>query len=124
MALHQTFSPPTVPGISLESQIHTVDRLRQIRKADLHSGDLVFVKTLRSTYCIEFKASGRYEVSGGWFDQKGCSPMELGITGCTWGGTAIKIDIVAACGLRLEFANRLLTSPIQEVTVFRRRGSQ
>jgi hypothetical protein len=39
------------------------------------------------------------------------------IPGCTWGGSAIKVDIVAAFGLMLEFGNRLTTSPIQEVFV-------
>ena len=40
-------------------------------------------------------------------------------TGCTWGGTAIKRDLVAARGLRLEFGNRVVTSPIREVRVIR-----
>jgi hypothetical protein len=56
-----------------------------------------------------------YSVSGGWFDKKGLSPMTTGIAGCTWRGTAIKVDIVAACGLSLEFGNRLITSTIQKV---------
>jgi hypothetical protein len=115
----QTSLPQAVAGVSLESQIRSADYLCQVRKTDLHSGDWIFVRTLRSTYRIKVKASGRYEVSGGWFDQMGLSPMELNIAGCTWGGSAIKVDIVAACGLCLEFANRLITSPIQKIFLFR-----
>ena len=43
----------------------------------------------------------------------------MSIAGCTWGGTVIKCDIVAARGLRLEFGNRVVTSPIREVRVVR-----
>jgi len=114
MVPHQTL----LPGL-LDSQIRSVDYLHQVRKADLHPGDWVFVKTLRSLYRIKVKEHGRYEISGGWFDKKGMPPTELGIAGCTWGGSAIKIDIVAACGLRLEFSNRLITSPIQKIVLFR-----
>ena len=31
----------------------------------------------------------------------------------------IKLDIVASCGLHLEFGNRVVTSPIQKVSVIR-----
>jgi hypothetical protein len=47
------------------------------------------------------------------------SPITLSISGCTWGGTAIKRDLVAARGLRLEFGNRVVTSPIREVRLIR-----
>ena len=46
------------------------------------------------------------------------SPIKTTIKGCTWGGSIIKTDIVAACGLNLEFGNRLLTSAIQKIIVF------
>jgi len=45
------------------------------------------------------------------------SSAQLRISGCTWGGSAIKIDLIAACGLRIEFGNRLITSPIQKIFV-------
>jgi hypothetical protein len=41
------------------------------------------------------------------------------INGCTWGGTAIKRDIVAARGLRLEFGSTVLTTPIRNIQVIR-----
>ena len=117
----------TLPRFSnsglLEEQVRSAEHLPQVRKADLSPGDWVYVRTLRSTYCIEVKSTGQYKISGGWFDQKGLSPMQLGIAGCTWGGSAIKIDIVAACGLCLEFANRLTTSPIQKIILFRQQNT-
>ncbi len=114
------FQPePTAFGGSLALQTKAVRHLPQVRRDELHPGDWVFVKTLSSTYRIKAKGGGRYEVSGGWFDRKGLPPTELAIAGCTWGGSSIKIDIVAACGLRLEFANRLITSPIQKIIVCR-----
>ena len=63
-------------------------------------------------------------VSGGWFDHEGLSPFKTSINGCTWGGRAIKVDVVAACGLFLEFGNQLITSRIQKVDVVRYEGVQ
>ena len=47
--------------------------------------------------------------------------MTTNINGCTWGGSAIMIDIVAACGLHLEFGNRVVTSKIRQFSVVRSR---
>ncbi len=52
-------------------------------------------------------------------DKEGLSPLRTTINGCTWGGSAIKVDIVAACGLHLEFGNRVVTSRIKEFDVDR-----
>jgi hypothetical protein len=89
-----------------------------VRKTDLSPGDRVYIKTRNSLYEILVLGNGMYSVSGGWFDKKGLSPMTTRITGCTWGGSAVKVDIVAACGLCLEFDNRLITSTIQKVILF------
>ena len=97
---------------------HT-DQLVQVDKAGLRSGDWVLVTTLNSTYSIRVLSNEFYKISGGWFDHQGLSPFRTTITGCTWGGSAIKVDIVAACGLHLEFGNRVVTSRIQQVSVFR-----
>jgi hypothetical protein len=43
--------------------------------------------------------------------------LEAEGNGCTWGGSAIKQDIVAALGLRLEFGNSVRTARIREVRV-------
>jgi len=85
--------------------------LEQVRKSDLQSGDRVLVTTRNSRYRIEVLGDGMYRVSGGWFDRKNMSPLKLGINGCTWGGSAIKVDVVAACG------NRVLTSRIERLRV-------
>ena len=41
-----------------------------------------------------------------------------------WGGSAIKHDIVAACGLFLEFGNWVITTRIQKIRVIRREASE
>jgi hypothetical protein len=94
-------------------------RLNAVRKADLEMGDQVLVTTRNSIYSIHVLQENLYSVSGGWFDQKGLSPSKVAINGCTWGGRAIKWDIVAACGLHLEFGNQVVTSRILDVQVIR-----
>ena len=110
-------------GCNISALVEHAEQLKQVRKANLQSGDRVLVKTLNSVYSIRVIEKGKYVVTGGWFDRKGLSPMKTTINGCTWGGSVIKIDIVAACGLCLEFGNRLVTSPIQTV-VFMPRGGE
>jgi len=104
-------------GTSLSSLLGHSDRVRQVRKADLTVGDRVFVKTCNSVYRIEALGNGMYAVSGGWFDRKGSSPATTKIVGCSWGGSVIKVDVVAACGLRLEFGNCVVTSPVKKIFV-------
>jgi hypothetical protein len=105
-------------GCALSSLVEHSQHLRQILKAELHVGDRVLVITCNSIYSIRKAEGGFYYVSGGWFDRKGLSPLKTTIRGCTWGGSAIKLDIIAACGLRLEFGNRVITSPIRKAFVF------
>ena len=92
---------------------------RPARRMDLGRGDYVVVTTENSVYSIEVLEDATYCVRGGWFDRQKLSPVTTSIAGCTWGGSVIKNDIVAACGLHLEFGNRLLTSRIREVLVIR-----
>ena len=95
-------------------------RLSQpVQKSELRRGDRVVVATENSVYCISVLGDSTYSVWGGWFDRQGVSPVRLSISGCTWGGSVIKHDIVAACGLRLEFGNRVVTSRIRAVRVIR-----
>jgi len=109
-------------GHKLGKIIESTSHLRQVRKAELQFGDMVFIKTRNSLYSISVLESDYYLVSGGWFDRKGLSPTKAYISGCTWGGSIIKVDTLAACGLRLEFGNRVLTTPIQKVYVLRGNG--
>lgn len=109
-------------GQSLDKIVQRTDHLKQIYRADLEFGDTLRVTTLNSDYLIRVLDDGHYLVSGGWFDQNGLSPIRLRITGCTWGGSIIKMDIVAACGLCMEFSNRVITSPVHQVHLERSGG--
>ncbi len=108
-----------VYGHNLETIINQVDRMKQIPKASLNWGDTIFVTTHNSIYKIRKKENNLFEVSGGWFDRKGLSPYLVTVRGCSWGGSIIKVDIIAACGLCLEFGNRLITSPIRKIAVIK-----
>jgi hypothetical protein len=90
-----------------------------VRKADLGRGDCVLVTTEHSVYSIQLLEDATYCIRGGWFDRQKLSPVTGSVAGCTWGGTAINRDIIAACGLHLEFGNRVVTSRIREVLVIR-----
>ncbi|MDZ7264241.1 MAG: hypothetical protein ONB16_06620 [candidate division KSB1 bacterium] len=102
-------------GHSLNNILSLAAQLKEVRKADLKSGDLLFIKTQNSIYAITVLGQASYRVVGGWFDKHGLSPLTVHINGCTWGGSIIKVDIVAACGLCLEFSNGVVTSPIQKI---------
>ena len=106
-------------GQSLSTLVEISDTLKPVYKMNLRTGDCLYVKTCNSMYTIRVIGDGWFEISGGWFDRKGKSPMRVRINGCTWGGSAIKLDIVAACGLCMEFGNRVVTSRIREVHVIR-----
>ena len=108
------------PGVSLGNIVKNADKLQAVKKADLRPGDCVIVKTLNSAYTIRVEGGNKYLVSGGWFGKKGRTPATTTIAGCTCGGSAIKVDIIAACGLSLEFGNRLITSTIQKIFVLPR----
>jgi hypothetical protein len=105
---------------TLDARIEQADELKAVLKRELRSGDWVLVTTKNSTYSICVLGDDQYVVSGGWFDREGVSPQEISITGCTWGGSAIKEDIVAARGLFLEFGNHVITTRIQHVRVIPR----
>ena len=105
--------------MALTDLVREVERLQGVEKADLKCGDLVMVHTRNYSYAIFCLGDGRYRVSGGWFDRTGASPATTTINGCTWGGSAIKTDLVAGRGLFLEFGNHVVTTRIQQVQVIR-----
>jgi hypothetical protein len=107
-------------GGSLERMVQGAEFIPQVRKCDLHEGDLVYVKTYNSVYAITSVREGFFKISGGWFAKKGFRSALTKINGCTWGGSVIKTDIVAGCGLSLEFGNRVCTSAIQKIFLLRR----
>jgi len=113
---------PGVEGVagvaySLEALADHARSLEEVRKADLRCGDRVVVTTRNSRYTIWALGDGNYWVWGGWFDRRGVSPCRVTINGCTWGGSAIKHDVLVARGLFLEFGNRVLTTRVQNVRV-------
>ncbi len=106
-------------GHSLEKIVNGAVQLKQVLKQELQFGDLVLITTRNSDYSVSVLGDDRYIVSGGWFARKGRSPMKISIAGCTWGGSIIKVDTLAACGLRVEFGNRVITTTIRKVQVIR-----
>jgi hypothetical protein len=107
-------------GLTLAHFGEQSDHLRALRKTDIRAGDFVLVRTQNSRYVLRALGEGRFEASGGWFDRKGFSGLRTGVTGCSNGGSIIKIDIVVACGLCIEFANRLITTPVKSFAVLQR----
>lgn len=105
---------------TLERLAAEATRQPALRKAELRPGDMALVTTRNSIYAIRALGDGLYQVSGGWFDRQGASPATIGVNGCTWGGSAIREDIVAVPGLFLEFANHVRTTRIRKVEVLRR----
>jgi hypothetical protein len=104
---------------TLDAIVNRTEKLEAVYKGDLELGDQLLVTTKNSIYSIFMIQEGLYSVSGGWFDRRGLSPSNVEINGCTWGGRAIKLDILAACGLHLEFGNQVVTSRIIGYTVIR-----
>jgi len=107
-----------VKGVTLEALTRQSAALRVVRKSDVRCGDRIVIKTANSIYSIQMISNKHCLVSGGWFDKKGVSPAATHVAGCTWGGTAIKIDTLAACGLCIEFGNRVRTTSVKSIFVF------
>jgi hypothetical protein len=89
--------------------------VKGVARDDVQPGDHVVVYTDNSVYVLRRVDEHRFEVSGGWFDRQGPDPAILSVTGCTWGGSAVRRDLVAGCGMRIEFGNRVLTSTVRRV---------
>jgi hypothetical protein len=104
---------------TLSAIVDNADQLEAVYKSDLELGDRLVVTTRNSTYSIHFFEEGHYTVTGGWFDLHGLSPTNIAINGCTWGGRAIKEDLLAASGLHLEFENNVVTSRILQFQIIR-----
>ncbi len=119
MASSTASSRPPMAAPTLETITLEAGRVEQIRKSDLRWGDWIVVRTRNSVYTLRMLDDEHFSVSGGWFDQKELSPHPVTVNGCTWGGSAIKQDIVAAPGLCLEFGNSVMTSRIRQVQVLR-----
>ena len=90
-----------------------------VRKSDLHFGDRVIVRTRNSIYSLWAMGGDTFTVSGGWFDKNSDGPLTVAVNGCTYGGSLIRHDVVAAPGLFLEFGNSVSTTRIKDVRVIR-----
>ena len=86
-----------------------------VRRADMAWGESLIVTTKNSTYAINRAGADAWFVWGGWFARHGQVPIVVGINGCTWGGSVIYAEILAAPGLFLEFANGVTTTRIRSV---------
>jgi hypothetical protein len=106
-------------GATLTGIAQTSHLFPQVRKDEVSRGDWVIIRTVKSEYRLRALGNGLFEASGGWFDKKGCAPMTIGVAGATWGGSAIMPQVLAACGMRVEFRNRLVTSPVKSIIIFR-----
>lgn len=104
-------------GMRLDEAIGGMDDRHMVYKGDLRPGDTIVVRTFNSSYTIRMRELNCYDVSGGWFDRKGVGPLPIAITGCTWGGSIVKIDVIAVCGLCIEFGNRVRTSVVRSIAV-------
>ncbi len=104
-------------GVPLDLLVGSLAGIRAVQKRDLRTGDQLEVLTRNSRYTIRVLSDERYRVSGGWFDRQYGGPVDIAIKGCTWGGSTIKVDVIAACGLCIEFGNRVTTSAVQRIIV-------
>lgn len=111
---------PVMSSCSLAAIAASVSRLNCLERNRVRAGDWVVVRTCNSTYCLCAQDDGSFLVSGGWFARTSPHPQNVRVNGCTWGGRIIKVDIVAAVGLCLEFGNRVTTSPIVKILVIQR----
>ena len=105
-------------GVPLAALSASADRLPSIRRHDLRPGDWLIIKTLNSDYSLHVNNDGTFLASGGWFERNAWASRRVRINGCTFGGRAIKTDIVAATGLYLEFDNRVTTTRIRSARTF------
>lgn len=104
-----------IPTLSALAQATEV--LPHLKKADLRTGDHVFLRTANSEYQIKVVGRDTFVVWGGWFRRKGMDGSRVRVTGSTFGGCAVRTDLLAACGLCVEFGNRVVTSRVREIVV-------
>lgn len=103
---------------TLAAIAEAANRITPTKKDDLDPGDCVIVSTKNSVYYLQALGGDLFAVSGGWFSKEPC-PQPVVVNGCTYGGSVIHTDIVAARGLFLEFGNSVSTTRIQDVRVLR-----
>ena len=104
-------------AITLDAITEASEHVSAVSRSDLKVGDWVVVTTRNSVYSLCLLEDGTYSVAGGWFDRTGESPRRIGVAGCTFGGRAIRSQVIAAPGLFLEFENSVTTTRIIDAKV-------
>lgn len=99
--------------------IERIQKLPALYKSEISLGDYILVKTKNSIYELRVIKGDKFKVTGGWFDRKKKSPVQVTITGCGIGSSFVKTDLVAACRLCIEFGNRVITSTINTIVFLR-----
>jgi hypothetical protein len=115
---------PTALARTLDRIAAHAGRIEGIRELDVTPGDWVIIKTRNSTYVLAALGSGHFRVTGGWFAASGLDHSNVRILGCTWGGSVIHTQLIAAPGMCVEFDNSVRTSRILEVCLFRDGGGK
>ena len=87
---------------SISEKIANSEKWKKIKKSDIKKGQRLIVKTTHSTYEFDYLGNNEYMVKGGYFDINNLSPCRVIINGCTWGGSMLKIDVVAVENMYME----------------------
>lgn len=103
----------------LDLLARVADEIDGVRRPDLGVGDRLLVATKNSIYALTARPNGRFEARGGYYARQGSAAVEIGVLGCSAGGSALFTRIVAAPGLFLEFDDGTRTTRIQRVRLLR-----
>jgi hypothetical protein len=88
-------------------------------KRDAQRGDWIVARTRNSTYTLAVQEDLTVVASGGWFARQPAGQAHVGVSGCTWGGSAILTGMMAAPGMCIEFSNGVRTTRVYDVQVVR-----
>lgn len=105
--------------MNLKSFTNASNRAPALLKNEISTGDWIVVKTMNSVYVLTAGHAQQFRVSGGYFEKSPSGPVKTTVTGCGWGGSFMKFDAIAVCGLRMEFGNRIITSTISAFAIFK-----
>ena len=93
--------------------------LKRVAKAEVNPGDELRATTTNSTYHIRAAGFDSFVVSGGWFAKQQQTRKNVGIWGCSWGDGPVDVNIIAALGMCIQYANGLITIEIKRIRIKR-----
>ena len=108
------------PVVALDRLTEVAQQIDGVRRDSLQPGDRVLVATRNSIYALVQLADGRFEVTGGIYQRRRGVSVRRGVLGCSAGGRALMINLIAAPGLYLELDDGTRTTRIRRVEVNRR----